>query len=81
MGNGGFELSARTFNGEVNSELPLVMGKQPDEGDIPGMPKNHDVRGTFGDGSALLVVKTFSGDVTVGRAETDKAKDKKKHEN
>ena len=45
------------------------------------MPKNHDVRGTYGDGSALLVVKTFSGDVTVGRAETDKGKEKKKHDN
>ena len=41
------------------------------------MPKNHEVRGTFGDGSALLIVKTFSGDVTVGRAEADKGKDKK----
>jgi DUF4097 and DUF4098 domain-containing protein YvlB len=77
VGNGGFELSARTFNGEVNSELPLVMGKQPDEGDIPGMPKNHDIRGTYGDGSALLIVKTFSGDVTVGRAEADNGKDRK----
>lgn len=83
VGNGGFELSARTFNGEVNSELPLVMGKQPDDSGIPGMPKNQDVRGTYGDGSALLIVKTFSGDVTVGRAEADKGKDKdkKKHDN
>ena len=29
-------------------------------------------------GSALLIVKTFSGDVTVGRAEADKGKDKGK---
>jgi DUF4097 and DUF4098 domain-containing protein YvlB len=81
VGNGGFELSARTFNGEVSSELPLVMAKQPDDSDIPGVPKNHDVRGTYGDGSALLIVKTFSGDVTVGRAEADRGKDKKKHDN
>ena len=76
VGNGGFELSARTFNGEVNSELPLVMGKQSDDNDIPGMPKNHDVRGTSGDGSALLIVKTFS-DVTVGRRGSRQKQDKK----
>jgi hypothetical protein len=54
------------------------MGKQSDGNDIPGMPKNHDVRGTYGDGSALLIVKTFSGDVTVGRAGADKGNVKKR---
>jgi len=78
VGTAGFELSARTFNGEVRSDLPLVMSPQPAGSDIPGVPKNHDVRGTFGDGSALLIVKTFSGDVIVGRAEPDRGKDKKK---
>jgi hypothetical protein len=56
------------------------MTSQPEGHDMPGMPKNHDVRGTFGDGSALLIVKTFSGDVTVGRAEGDRGKEKRKDE-
>jgi len=32
------------------------------------MPGNHEIRGTFGDGSAFVLVKTFSGDVVVGKA-------------
>ena len=49
-----------------------------DEGYIPGRPRNPDVRGTYGDVSALLFVKTFSGDVTVGRAGADKGNVKKR---
>lgn len=67
-GSGGFELSARTFNGDVRAELPLVMAPQPEEPDLPGMPGNREVRGKFGDGSAFVVVRTFSGDVVIGRA-------------
>jgi Toastrack DUF4097 len=79
VGNGGFELSARTFNGDVRAELPLVMGPGTDAPDLPGMPRNQEFRGTFGDGSALIVVRTFSGSVVVGRADAKrdgKTKDK-----
>jgi DUF4097 and DUF4098 domain-containing protein YvlB len=78
VGNGGFELSARTFNGDVRAELPLTMAPRT-EPDVPGLPGNHDVRGTFGDGSALIVVKTFSGTVVVGRAGAGKDKQKPGH--
>ena len=60
-GGAGFEITANTFSGEVRSELP---GFSPasNRDDLPG---NKEVRATIGDGSALVVVKTFSGDLLV----------------
>jgi Toastrack DUF4097 len=76
-GNQGFELSATTFSGELHTELPLKMVTRPDP-DLPeGVPHSQDIRGTFGDGSALLLVKTFSGDVSLSRAEGAKPPPKK----
>jgi DUF4097 and DUF4098 domain-containing protein YvlB len=76
-GSQGFELSATTFSGDVHSDIPLVMATRPDERDLPeGVPHSQDIRGTFGDGGALLLVKTFSGDVNVSRAEAPPAKEK-----
>lgn len=75
VGENGFELTARTFSGDVRADLPLIMAPHSGDSGIPGMPGNHEIRGTFGDGSALVTVKTFSGDVVVGRA-GDKEKDK-----
>jgi len=73
-GNQGFELSATTFSGEVHSELPLTMVTRPDPNLPEGVPHSQDVKGTFGDGGALLLVKTFSGDVNVARAGTETGK-------
>lgn len=74
-GTQGFELAAKTFSGDVHSDLPLTMATLSP----PGGPERRDVRGTFGDGSALVIVKTFSGSVAIARAgeKTGKAKDKK----
>jgi DUF4097 and DUF4098 domain-containing protein YvlB len=77
-GNQGFELSATTFSGEVHTGLPLTMVTRPDANLPEGVPHSQDVRGTFGDGGALLLVKTFSGDVYVGRAEAGKPAPKKR---
>jgi len=69
-GSQGFELAAKTFSGDVHSDLPLTMvssGTPPHGG-----PERRDVRGTFGDGSALVIVKTFSGSVAVSRADAEK---------
>jgi DUF4097 and DUF4098 domain-containing protein YvlB len=64
----GFELTARTFSGDVRSELPMT--KEPADQNLPpGVPERRDVRGIVGDGSALIVVKTFSGSVVLVRAE------------
>jgi DUF4097 and DUF4098 domain-containing protein YvlB len=73
----GFELSATTFSGDVRSDLPIKFA--PSDTDLPpGVPRPHDVRGTFGDGSALVTVKTFSGSVVLVRAEADKGRAKGK---
>ena len=70
LGGSGFELTANTFSGELRSELPFVKSSGGgDHEDFPGMPKNRELRGTVGDGSALLIVKTFSGDLTVMKGE------------
>jgi DUF4097 and DUF4098 domain-containing protein YvlB len=65
----GFELTANTFSGDIRSEVKLTRTGGQDGGDsgIPGLPKNREVRGTYGDGSAVLIVKTFSGSVVVGK--------------
>ena len=77
VGDAGFELTAKTFNGDVRADVPIAMAQTPHGGGIPGMPGNHEIRGTFGDGSALVVVRTFSGDVVVGKAgAAPKGKDK-----
>ena len=55
------------------------MATRPDERDLPeGVPHSQDIRGTFGDGGALLLVKTFSGDVSVSRADGPPAKESRK---
>jgi DUF4097 and DUF4098 domain-containing protein YvlB len=72
-GGAGFEITANSFSGDVRSELP---GFTPatDDDDRPG---RHEVRATIGDGSAVVIVKTFSGDLLV-TGPGAKAKDKKK---
>ena len=60
----GFELEASSFSGSVRSDLPVVLG---------GLNANNNERrsrnvvGTFGDGSALLEISTFSGDIVITR--------------
>jgi DUF4097 and DUF4098 domain-containing protein YvlB len=78
VGEVGFEITAHTFSGDVRADLPLQMAPHSGDAGIPGMPGNHEIRGTFGDGSALVVVKTFSGDIIIGRAGGDKRKDNDK---
>jgi hypothetical protein len=57
----GFQLVATTFSGSLRSGLTL---KGPGEKSGSFMP-NRELRGTFGDGSADVVVKTFSGSATI----------------
>ena len=68
-GNTGFELDADTFSGNVRSDLPVTlrqMGRQ-DENRRGGMQRvsNRAVRGTYGDGSAYLQVRSHSGSVVI----------------
>jgi hypothetical protein len=74
VGGTGFELTANTFSGDFRSELP---GLNPPARGADDMPGSHEVRATIGDGSALVIVKTFSGDLLVTGAK-NKATDKGK---
>jgi DUF4097 and DUF4098 domain-containing protein YvlB len=58
----GFELEAQSFSGNVRSDLPVTTRA----GDAQaGRHRRSGLRGTHGDGSALLMLSTFSGDITV----------------
>jgi DUF4097 and DUF4098 domain-containing protein YvlB len=61
----GFELSASTFSGNIRSDLPLtISGGDRDSGRRRGAT-NRSMRATFGDGSATLTLRTFSGDIII----------------
>jgi DUF4097 and DUF4098 domain-containing protein YvlB len=64
-GSTGFELTASTFSGAIKSQLPLTIGGDRDAGSRRRGPDSRSIRATFGDGSAALVVRTFSGDIVV----------------
>ena len=67
----GFELDASTFSGSINSELPLTIGGDPGanganaaNGRRRGI-SNRSMHATFGDGSAVLTLRTFSGSIVI----------------
>ncbi|HJZ71341.1 MAG TPA: DUF4097 family beta strand repeat-containing protein [Vicinamibacterales bacterium] len=62
----GFELTANTFSGSIRSDLPLTIGGTSDRGQRRGV-NNRSMRATFGDGSATLTVRTFSGDIVIAK--------------
>jgi len=76
----GFELNTTSFSGSVRSEFPLTLGGQPGGGDVVigpgsnttirrgrGRGPGSGVRAVFGDGSASLSLRTFSGDIVIAR--------------
>lgn len=62
-GNTGFEVEASTFSGSVRSDLPLQGGAEraSDSG------RRRSLRGTYGDGSAVIAITAFSGNVIIGK--------------
>lgn len=58
-GSVGFELEARTFSGDIQTE-PFI--KSEKSGD---WPRQKSVRGVFGDGSAQVSLASFSGDIVL----------------
>jgi DUF4097 and DUF4098 domain-containing protein YvlB len=68
-GNTGFELSATSFSGSVRSELPLTVGgdRNPDVRRRGFGRGRGGIQATFGDGSATLTARTFSGDIVLTR--------------
>ncbi|HEX5215547.1 MAG TPA: DUF4097 family beta strand repeat-containing protein [Vicinamibacterales bacterium] len=62
-GGAGYELQISTFNGDIRIEPGIeVKGATP-----PGTRPRRSMRGTVGDGSAIVIATTFSGDVVVGK--------------
>jgi hypothetical protein len=69
----GFELNANSFSGSIRSELPMTIAGDSGGRDsrIPGGRRDpasrHSMRATFGDGSATMVIRTFSGDIVIAK--------------
>lgn len=73
----GFELTANTFSGSIRSELPLTIGAETGAAGRPARPdsrrersgaNSRSIRATYGDGSAVLSIRTFSGNITLTNA-------------
>ena len=67
----GFELNASSFSGSIRSELALTIGGGSDASRSGGRRRDamstHNMRATYGDGSATLTIHTFSGDVVIAK--------------
>ena len=65
-GNTGFELDADTFSGSVRSDLPVTL-RQVGAGSRDRRGSNRAIRGTYGDASAILSVRSHSGSVVISK--------------
>jgi DUF4097 and DUF4098 domain-containing protein YvlB len=65
----GFELDASSFSGSIRSDFPVTLRSTAGTGSDGNRrgPRNTAIRGTFGDASALLSVRSFSGNVVITR--------------
>jgi DUF4097 and DUF4098 domain-containing protein YvlB len=64
----GFELNANSFSGSVRSDLPLTIGGDSGrDRSARGRREQHNMRATFGDGSATLNIHTFSGEIVIAK--------------
>jgi hypothetical protein len=62
----GFEVEANTFSGDFRSDYAVTMRGGDDPGGRgPRRRPNRTVRGTYGDGSAILDLRSFSGDIAI----------------
>jgi DUF4097 and DUF4098 domain-containing protein YvlB len=60
----GFELDASTFNGSVRSDFPVTLRSTENTTERRGA-SSRAVRGTYGDASAILALRSFSGNVVI----------------
>jgi DUF4097 and DUF4098 domain-containing protein YvlB len=65
-GGTGFEVDANTFSGDIRSDLPITTHGTTDASGRRG-PHRSQMQGTFGDGSAVLNISTFSGSIVIGK--------------
>jgi DUF4097 and DUF4098 domain-containing protein YvlB len=64
VNSSGFDVEANTFSGDVLSEYVM---KAPRTEPGPGRGLNRQLRGSFGDGSATVTLRSFAGDITIVR--------------
>jgi len=66
LGSGGFSIEASTFSGDMRSDYPLTLQGNPPNNNLTNRgPNRRPLRGTYGDGGALLTLQSFSGNITV----------------
>jgi hypothetical protein len=65
----GFEVQANSFSGTVRSDFPIDRRARREGGRADGRAgvSPRGLRGTFGDASAMLVLRAFSGNIDVSR--------------
>ena len=61
----GFELDATTFSGSIRSDLPVTLRSSTDNQDRRRGPSDRSIRGSYGDGGAVLAIRSFSGSVVI----------------
>lgn len=63
----GFELDASTFSGSIRSDFPVTLRSTSSERSGRRGGLNRAIRGSYGDASASIAVRSFSGTVVVTR--------------
>lgn len=67
-GDVGFQLEASSFSGSVRSDIPVVLqGDAVREDRRRRFGMNQTIKGVYRDGSAILEITTFSGNIAIGR--------------
>jgi DUF4097 and DUF4098 domain-containing protein YvlB len=66
-GSPGFSLTANTFSGTIRSDLPLTIGGDANRTGRQRGFNGRSVQAAFGDGTAGLTIRTFSGDIIIAR--------------
>jgi DUF4097 and DUF4098 domain-containing protein YvlB len=61
----GFEVQANSFSGTVRSDFPVT--RRGAEGNARAGAAARGIRGAFGDASAMLVLRAFSGNISISR--------------
>jgi DUF4097 and DUF4098 domain-containing protein YvlB len=66
-GNTGFELNANSFSGSIRSDFPVTLGGTSDRNDRRRIGPGRATHAVYGDGSATLNIRTFSGDIVIAK--------------
>ena len=67
----GFELDAQSFNGDLRSDIPILVGRGYPTGQTTVFERgNRAIRGVAGAGGARLTLSTVSGDMAISAGET-----------